>query len=117
MTDFHLGADSGISHIPAAALSRADRAWTGNDDSHRNHHGIVSLSESPVKLSLSWREAKERPAKPIGTFRLHLDVLLTNRLIRREDYESVRVRFFHDRDGHVYLQLNLSEPRVLVGRL
>jgi hypothetical protein len=116
MSDWHLGADSGISHVPAAALGASDRNWVGNDDSQRNQHGVVALSESPILLSLSWRESKDQPAKAVGTFRLHLDVLLANRLIRVEDERSVRVRFFHDDDGNIYLQSKLSEPRVLVGR-
>ena len=100
---------------PTLAVQR-DRSWTGNDTSGRAHHGVIPLASSPLELSLSWRESAQHPSKLVGCFRLDLHRLLADGVIRSEDAKFVRVRFFHDLDGGVYLQTKRDAPRVLVGR-
>src|SRR5450759_4067908 len=81
-----------------------DRRWCGNDDSARQHHGVVSLAESPLVLELSWRESRTAPKALVCRVRLDLPLLLHEGLVRTEDAAHVRLRFFHDHDGQVYVQ-------------
>lgn len=105
-----------VQFVASSDRSKPDRRWCGNDDSARNHHGVIPLSSSPVDLELSWKASKNASAKVIGRMRLDLQALLAEGLVRREDSESVRVRFFHDDDGKIYIQTKLDESRFLVGR-
>ncbi len=95
----------------------ADRRWCGNDESARQHHGVVALSESPLVLELNWRASKSAAKKRVCLVRLELPWLLGQGLVRREDAKHERLRFFHDRDGKVYIQQNLDGPRYLIGRI
>ena len=105
-----------VQFVASSDLSKPDRRWCGNDDSARNHHGVVPLSSSQVDLELSWKSSKTASAKLIGRMRLDLRALLAEGLVRREDSSSVRLRFFHDHDGKIYIQAKLNEARFLVGR-
>ena len=52
-----------------SAVVLAELIASANDDSARNHNGVVRLSESPLTLALSWRSAREKPAAFVGCFR------------------------------------------------
>ena len=103
--------------LSQASVARANRRWTGNDASARQHHGVVALEASPLILSLSWRSEVGAPAKFVGCYHLDLKRLLKEDLIRVEGAGEVRVRFYHDHDGKIYLQRRLDAPRFLLGRV
>src|ERR1035437_1600465 len=86
----------GVERLDAGSVASADRTWAGNDESARNHNGVVRLSESPLTLALSWRYGKGKPATIVGCFRLDLPQLLANGLVRAERRgEGWRRCFFH----------------------
>jgi hypothetical protein len=58
------------------------RNWTGNDESRRNHVGVVYLSESSLRLKLSWKEGRNSPVHLIGVFDLDLRHLLEGGYVR-----------------------------------
>ena len=62
--------------VDGSVVSGIQRDWTGNDESARNHHGVVYLNESPLRLRLSWKKSPNDSAKFIGVFRLDLRKLL-----------------------------------------
>jgi hypothetical protein len=95
------------------------RDWTGNDESDRNHNGKVPLSESPLRLRLSWKKSPEESARPIGIFDLDLRRLLKAGYVRPEpkSENKVRLRFYHGWDNVVYIQVNLKEPGLPIGRV
>jgi hypothetical protein len=76
------------------------------------------MSESPLHLCLSWRATKTSSVSEVGTFRLDLHALLAGGYIREDPAGSygadVRVRVFHDADGHFYIQTNQDGPRTLM---
>lgn len=93
------------------------RRWTLRDDNHGHHHGVVSLSKSPLYLDPSWRRTASDPLKKVGTFRLDLAELLPDGYIRYDPLGSsgphVRLRIVRA-DGHFYVQVNDLGPRVLL---
>ena len=97
-------------------MAEKHRNWTGNDKSQRNHHGKVRLSEDPLCLSLQWKRGPEAQVRLVGHFRLKLKELLLNKYLRQEDDGSLRLRFFHDRDGLIYIQWRSDKPRIPIGR-
>jgi hypothetical protein len=105
---------SGCKSLPLRLKDSADRRWIGNDESKRNHNGVIPLADSPLTLALSWRAGKGKPAVVVAVMELDLERLLAEGFIRSEKRDSVRVRFYHDSDGHVYLQTRLGEPRIRV---
>jgi|ERR1035437_1523975 hypothetical protein len=107
----------GVERLDAGSVASADRTWAGNDESARNHNGVVRLSESPLTLALSWRYGKGKPATIVGCFRLDLPQLLANGLVRAERRGEVRLRFFHDHDGKIYLQTRLDAPCFVLGKV
>ena len=107
----------GFERLGTHTLEKTDRIWIGNDDSARNQHGVMRLAESPVTLSLCWRASATKPAVIVGCSRLDLGRLLANGLIRIERNGAVRVRFVHDADGRIYLQVKRGEPRIEAGRV
>ena len=107
----------GVERLDTGSIATVDRRWAGNDDSARNHNGVVRLSESPLTLALSWRSARKKPAAFVGCFRLDLHQLLTSGLVRIERRGEVRLRFIHDHDGKIYLQSRLNGPRFVLGKV
>lgn len=77
---------------------------------------MVALAESPLALELSWRASKNAAKKHVCLVRLDLDWPLAEGLVRREGDKHVRLRFFHDHDGKLFIQRSLDGPRYLVGR-
>lgn len=92
------------------------RTWTGNDDSHRNYHGVVHLNESPLLLHLSWKRCSAERPKFVGCFELDLDKLLQHGLIRRDSGAGrARLRFYHGERDVIYIQAFKSSARLAVG--
>jgi hypothetical protein len=104
----------GCTQLPISLKVSVDRRWVGNDESSRNHHGVIPLSDSPLTLGLSWKAGKGKPAVVVAVLKLDLKILLADGLVRSESADSVRVRFFHDGYGHIYLQTRMGEPRLRV---
>ena len=92
------------------------RRWTLRADNNSHHHGVVSISESPLYLELSWRETAADPVKRVGTFRLNLPGLLQGGTIRWEPKDSsgpeVRLRIVRGDGGKFYTQVNQDGPRI-----
>jgi len=95
------------------------RDWTGNDESARNHNGKVLLSESPLRLRLSWKKSQKDSARLVGIFDLDLNRLLKAGYIRPEpkSENEVRLRFYHGWDNVVSIQVNLKKPALPIGRV
>ena len=94
------------------------RRWNGNDRSQRNHNGAVPLSEDPLEIILRWKKSPEHPARPVGCFRLNLRALLEAGYIRADNkLGHVRLRFFHDHDGSIYIEVRPGRPRLLIGKV
>ena len=108
-----------VRRVPTEEASDIRRDWTGNDDSERNHHGKVPLIESPLRLRLSWKKSSKDSARLIGVFDLDLRRLHQAGYIRLEptSENEVRLRFYHGWDNVVYIQLNLKEPGLPIGRM
>jgi hypothetical protein len=104
-----------VQFLKRTDASLPDRIWCGNDNSARQHHGVVALNESPLVLELSWRASKLAAAKYVCCVQLDLPRLVAAGLVRYENSERIRLRFYHDHDGNVYIQTKLGEPRYLVG--
>ena len=108
-----------VRRVPNEEASDIRRDWTGNDESDRNHNGKVSLSESPLRLCLSWKKNPKDSAHLIGIFDLDLRRLLEAGYIRSEpkSENEVRLRFYHGWDNVIYIQVNLKEPGLPIGRM
>ncbi len=77
------------------------------------------MSESPLRLRLSWRKSKHDFAHLIGVFDLGLRNLLEAGYVRLEprSEDEIRLRFYHDWDNMIYIQVNNKGPRLPVGRV
>ncbi len=115
---------SNLSHLARrlqrSEVSGVDRDWTGNDESGRHHHNKVSLNSSPMRLRLSWKRSSEDAVHLIGVFELDLRRLLADGYVRVEpktEAREIRLRFYHDADGVIYIQTKIGEPRLPVGKM
>jgi hypothetical protein len=108
-----------VRRVPNEGASNIHRDWTGNDESARNHHGKVPLSESPLRLRLSWKKGPKDSARLVGIFDLDLKQLLKAGYIRYEPMSEneVRLRFYHGWDNVVYIQANSKEQELAIGRV
>jgi len=108
-----------VHRIQDSDASEIRRDWTGNDESARNHHGRVSLSESPLKLRLSWKHSPIDSAYLIGIYELDLRRLLDAGYVRVEPKteNEIRLRFYHGYDNLIYIQVNSNEPGLPIGRM
>ena len=98
-------------------LRPAHRRWNGNDRSQRNHNGAVPLAEDPFDVVLNWKASPTAPVCPVGCFRLDLAQLLSAGYVRLDKRRGhIRLRFFHDDDGCVYIETAQGRPRLLIGR-
>jgi len=98
-------------------LKPTHRRWNGNDRSQRNHNGAVPLSDDPLDIVLNWKASPAAPVHPVGCFRLNLADLLSAGYIRLDNKRGhVRLRFFHDNDGCVYIEITHGRPRLLIGK-
>ena len=95
------------------------RNWIGNDASARNHHGVVYLSESPLRIRLSWRASRGNSPRIVGIFDLDLRKLLTAKYVclEKESRDAIRLRFYHGMNDVVYIQVNRNGPALPVGTL
>jgi len=108
-----------VRRVPNEGASNIRRDWTGNDESERNHNGKVPLSESPLRLRLSWKKCPKDSARLVGIFDLDLKQLLRAGYIRYEpkSEDEVRLRFYHDWDNVVKIQVNSKEQGLPIGRV
>ena len=106
-----------VRKVPNEEATKIRRDWTGNDESARSHHGRIPLSESPLRLRLSWKKGPKDSARLVGIFDLDLNQLLTAGYIRYEPNSTseVRLRFYHGSDNLVYIQVNSKEPGLPIG--
>ena len=114
---------SDLSHLARrvqnAEVSSIRRDWTGNDKSARNHHGVVSLRESPLRLRLNWKGSPDATVKLVGIFDLDLPKLLADGYVRLETgmQDSIRLRFYHSTDDLIYIQTNNEGRGLPVGEI
>lgn len=81
-----------VAFLKSSDAASPDRRWCGNDESARQHHGVVALAESPLVLELSWRASRAAPKALVCRVRLHLPLLLREGLVRPVRLE----RTFHE---------------------
>ena len=124
MADLNPYPPSYLSHlvrrVDSAQVSDIQRDWTGNDESARNHNGVVYLKESPLRLRLSWKKSATDTAQFIGVFDLDLQQLLDAKYVRTEpnkDQGAIRLRFYHGPGDVIYIQTNLQGPALPVGKV
>jgi hypothetical protein len=89
------------------------RRWTLRADNHSHHHGVVSLSESPLYLDLSWKPTTDGVEQRVGLFRLDLPALLAGGYVRVEGDEAdgkIRLRVFRSDDGKFWIQIRANGP-------
>jgi hypothetical protein len=73
-----------------------------------------------MRLRLSWKRSPNDPVHLIGVFDLDLRKLLADGYVRVEpktEEKEIRVRFYHDADGVIYIQTKMGEPKLPVGRM
>jgi hypothetical protein len=94
----------------------SSRAWTLRDDNHSHYHSVVRIAESPLYLTLHWRESQDTPVLPVGVFKLDLQGLLAGGYIREEPVGSagsdVRLRIIRDPAGGFYIEAKQEGPRL-----
>ena len=96
-------------------LAPKHRCWNGNDDTKRNHHSAVLLTNDPFDLALNWKPSSRAPAQVVGYYRFNLKPLLANGYIRRDaKLGYVRFRIFHDKDGGFYVEARNGGPRLRI---
>ena len=95
--------------------SKRVKTWTGNDSENRHHHDRVNLAASPLIIHLSWKEHDKAVPQFVGCYELNLDELLKHDLVRRDQPGKIRLRFFHDSDGVIYIQHQGSTARLAIG--
>ncbi len=98
-------------------LSPKHRVWNGNDDTDRNHHGLVPIGEQPFDICLNWKRSKSDEPKLIGYFRLNLENLCDAGFVDRKPANQVRLRFYHDTDNCIYVEIRPGSPRLLLAKL
>ena len=98
-------------------LGTRPRQWNGNDATDRNHHSLVPLDEHPFDIVLGWKRSGDSPSRPVGCFRLNLANLVEAGYVMKAKQGQVRLRFFHDTDGCVYIQAKPGGPGLLVGKV
>lgn len=108
-----------VRRVQNAEASDIRRDWTGNDESNRNHNGKVHLSESPLRLRLSWKESPKHNAHLVGIFDLDLQRLLEAGYVRLDSKSEneLRLRFYHGWDNVIYIQANMKAPALPIGRM
>ncbi len=104
-----------IAHAPDGA---SIRKWTLREDNNSHHHGVVSITESPLFLELSIRATSKSEPNLVGLFKLDLRGLLKNGYIRYEpacaEGPEVRLRVKKAFNGVIYIQVNDDSPRLML---
>jgi hypothetical protein len=105
-----------IKRVDVRELPPKHRRWNGNDRSNREHHAAIDF-EKTVFLSLNWKADTNAPTQFVGAFEINLEGLLKEGFVRIEETTGkVRLRFYHDADGIIYIQTKSGRPRLPVGR-
>jgi hypothetical protein len=105
--------------VQNAEASGIRRSWVGNTESNRNQNEKVHLSESPLRLRLTWKESPKHDAHLIGIFNLDLQRLLEAGYVRLDSKSEneIRLRFYHGWDNVIYIQANMKAPALPIGRM
>jgi hypothetical protein len=99
-------------------LSASCRQWTGNDATNRHHHGLVNATEDPLDIVLQWKASASAPTQLVGYYRLYLNSLTAQGFLPLPRAGKIRLRFFHARNGCIYIQRNSPDaPGLLVGHV
>lgn len=105
-----------VKRVRLHELPPGHRRWTGNDASQRNHNGRVPANEDPVFLELNWKRSKGEAARLVGGFVVNLNRLVRAGYLAMDPSGDVRLKFFHDIDGFVYLGRGASKKKIAIGR-
>ena len=93
--------------------------WVIRDDNSQHYHGVVQLSESPLLIELSWKEASAGTEQLVGRYRLSLPELLAGDFVRfereGETGDSIRLRFYRGSGGVVFIQSRSDRPGLPIG--
>jgi hypothetical protein len=91
------------------------------DDNNQHHHGVVSLSETPLFIELAWKRSADAPEQLIGRYRLRLPELLAGDFVRfereKERGDRIRLRFFRGAGGVVFIQSRADRPALPIGKV
>jgi predicted DNA binding CopG/RHH family protein len=105
-----------IKRVPKRELPQKHRRWTGNDANQRNHSGRIPPGENPVYLELRWKKDKYAAETPVGCFRIDVLALRRNGYLAEDPAGGIRLKFFHEMDGTVYLGRGIKRKKIPVGR-
>ena len=94
--------------------SPTDRAWIGRDDNCGHYHGLVPLTQSPVRLVLSWKASDSGEAQPVGRFLIDLRELIRNGYARESD--GAAFLRFQSAGERIEIAVNRAGPALVVGR-
>ena len=113
--------DSGCTPLVRQVESQAAafklRRWIGNDESARHHHSAIPFEPETVLVHLSWKQNSQAMPSFIGCYELNLPKLLEHGFIRRDAQpEKVRLRFIHDHDDVIHIQVLGSKQSLAIGR-
>jgi hypothetical protein len=115
--------DSELDYRPLVRRTTAEtralkpRYWVGNDDSARNHHGAIPAKPETILVHLSWKQNARGTPSFVGCYELNLGSLLEHGFIRRDSQPGkVRLRFIHDHDDVICIQVLGSRQRLEIGR-
>lgn len=106
-----------VKAIPRHALPEKHRAWTGNDESQRNHNGRIPAEETRVSIDLYWKAGKNAPVKPVGTFELDVRALAKAGYVAPDPAGGYRLKFLHAEDGAVYLGRGFTGKKIRIGKV
>ncbi len=106
-----------VQRVEGEGAEKYTRDWIGNDTNARSHHSIVYLTEGSLRLRLSWKKSTKDLPKVIGVFDLLLRQLRDKGYVRSEKgiEDGIRLRFYHDPNGIIYIQMNTKGPTLPVG--
>ena len=94
--------------------AKTEKAWTGRDDNHGHHHGLVRLHDSPIRISVHWKASDEGKVMPVGKYQIDLRELIRSGFAREVD-ECAFLRF-QSASERIEIAINRSGPALVVGR-
>ena len=106
----HEGLAKRIPFVPSGS-----REWTGNAANDDQHHGLVSINETPFYIRLLWQSPDGDETVEVGSYKLSLQRLASAGFVRAQG-RQVRLRFVRDPDGTIAIQVNDDGPALPVGQ-
>jgi len=92
------------------------RCWIGNDVVDRHYHNAIPANPESILIHLSWKPNSRTTPTFVGCYELNLAALLDHGFIRKDRQPGkVRLRFFHDYDDVIYIQVLGSKLRLEIG--